>query len=54
MSTTPLSGTILAHFFTTNEKMNKLKVLGILVGFSGVLFLFLDKLIINENNYILH
>ena len=52
MSTTPLSGTILAHFFTTNEKMNKLKVLGILVGFSGVLFLFLDKLIINENNYI--
>ena len=52
MSTTPLSGTILAHFFTTNEKMNKFKVLGILVGFSGILFLFLDKIIINENNYI--
>ena len=52
MCTTPLSGTILAHFFTTNEKMNKLKVLGILVGFSGILFLFLDKIIINENNYI--
>ena len=53
MSTTPLSGTISAHFFaTTNEKMNKFKVLGILVGFSGILFLFLDKIIINESNYI--
>ena len=48
MSTTPLSGTILAHFFTNNEKINFLKVLGVLVGFSGILFLFLDKLIINE------
>ena len=52
MSTTPLSGTILAHFFTKNEKINILKTIGILVGFSGVLFLFLDKIIINENNYI--
>ncbi len=52
MSTTPLSGTILAHFFTRDEKINKYKVFGILVGFSGILFLFLDKIIINENNYI--
>ena len=52
MSTTPLSGTILAHFFTKNEKINFLKVIGVLVGFSGILFLFLDKIIINENNYI--
>ena len=52
MSTTPLSGTILAHFFTKNEKINILKVIGILVGFSGILFLFLDKIIINESNYI--
>ena len=52
MSTTPLSGTILAHFFTRNEKINFLKVIGVLVGFSGILFLFLDKIIINENNYI--
>ena len=52
MSTTPLSGTILAHFFTKNEKINILKTIGILVGFSGVLFLFLDKIIINESNYI--
>ena len=52
MSTTPLSGTILAHFFTKNEKINIFKVIGILVGFSGILFLFLDKIIINESNYI--
>ena len=52
MSTTPLSGTILAHFFTKNEKINIFKTIGILVGFSGVLFLFLDKIIINESNYI--
>ncbi len=52
MSTTPLSGSILAHFFTRNEKINFLKALGILVGFSGVLFLFFDKIIINEKNYI--
>ena len=52
MSTTPLSGTILAHFFTKDEKINFFKTIGILVGFSGILFLFLDKIIINENNYI--
>ena len=52
MSTTPLSGTILAHFFTKNEKINIFKVIGILIGFSGILFLFLDKIIINESNYI--
>ena len=52
MSTTPLSGTILAHFFTKNEKINLFKVIGVLVGFSGILFLFLDKIVINESNYI--
>ena len=52
MSTTPLSGTILAHFFTKNEKINIFKVIGVLIGFSGILFLFLDKVIINESNYI--
>ena len=50
MSTTPLSGTILAHFFTKNEKINIFKASGILIGFSGILFLFLDKIIINESN----
>ena len=52
MSTTPMSGSILAHFFTKNEKITFLKSLGILLGFSGVIFLFFDKLIINENNYL--
>ena len=52
MSTTPLSGTILAHFFTKNEKINILKVIGVLIGFVGILFLFLDKIIINDGNYI--
>ncbi|RPG99622.1 MAG: DMT family transporter [Candidatus Pelagibacter sp. TMED153] len=52
MSTTPMSGIILAHFFTKNEKITLLKSIGILIGFSGILFLFFDKLIINQSNYI--
>ena len=52
MSTTPMSGSILAHFFTKDEKVNLLKSIGILIGFLGILFLFFDKLIINESNYI--
>ncbi len=52
MSTTPMSGSILAHFFTKDEKITLFKSIGILVGFSGIVFLFFDKLIINENNYI--
>ena len=51
MSTTPLSGSILAHFFTKNEKLSYLKSLGILIGFSGIVLLFFDKVIINSNNY---
>jgi drug/metabolite transporter (DMT)-like permease len=52
MSTTPISGSILAHFFTKDEKITFLKSLGIILGFSGILLLFFDKLIINENNYL--
>ena len=52
MSTTPMSGSILAHFFTKNEKITFLKSIGILIGFLGILFLFFDKIIINESNYI--
>ena len=52
MSTTPMSGSILAHFFTKNEKISLLKTIGILIGFSGVVFLFFDSLIITKNNYI--
>tara|TARA_B100000029_G_C17545754_1_gene948375 strand:- start:813 stop:1697 length:885 start_codon:yes stop_codon:yes gene_type:complete len=50
MSTTPLSGTLLAHFFTSNEKLNFFKSIGVIVGFMGVLFLFFDKLVITETN----
>ena len=52
MSTTPITGSILAHFFTKNEKITFLKSLGIILGFFGVLLLFFDKLIINESNYL--
>ena len=52
MSTTPMSGSILAHFFTKDEKITFFKSIGILVGFSGVVFLFFDRLVINESNYI--
>ena len=50
MSTTPLSGTLLAHFFTSNEKLNIFKSTGVVVGFLGILFLFFDKLVISEDN----
>ncbi len=51
MSTTPLSGSVLAHFFTKDEKITLFKSFGILLGFFGILFLFFDKLIINNSNY---
>ena len=50
MATTPLSATILAHFFTNNEKINLIKSIGILIGFFGIVFLFSDNILINENN----
>ena len=52
MSTTPLSGSVLAHFFTKDEKLSYLKSLGVLIGFGGIVFLFFDKVIINTENYI--
>ncbi|MDA1197848.1 MAG: DMT family transporter [Proteobacteria bacterium] len=51
MSTTPLTGSILAHIFTKNEKITFFKSIGIILGFTGVLLLFFDKLILNESNY---
>ena len=51
MSTTPLSSTVLGHFFTKNEKFNFIKTFGILIGFSGILYLFSDNLLIDENNF---
>ena len=51
MSTTPLSSTVLGHFYTKNEKFNFIKTFGILIGFSGILYLFSDNLLIDENNF---
>ncbi|MDA9604167.1 DMT family transporter [Candidatus Pelagibacter sp.] len=50
MSTTPLSSTVLGHFFTKHEKFNLIKSIGILIGFSGIVFLFSDNFLIDENN----
>ena len=52
MSTTPLSSTILGHFYTKNEKFNFIKTFGILIGFSGILYLFSDNLLIDDNNFL--
>tara|TARA_B110000438_G_scaffold97072_1_gene96178 strand:+ start:1591 stop:2478 length:888 start_codon:yes stop_codon:yes gene_type:complete len=52
MASTPLSATLLAHFFTKNEKINIIKSIGILLGFSGIIFLFSDNILINQNNFI--
>ena len=51
MASTPLSATVLAHLFTKNEKINLIKIFGVLVGFSGIVFLFSDNILINENNF---
>ena len=52
MSTTPLSSTVLAHFYTKYEKFNLVKTIGILIGFSGIIFLFSDNLLIDKNNFV--
>jgi drug/metabolite transporter (DMT)-like permease len=52
MASTPLSATLLAHLFTKNEKINLIKSLGILIGFSGIVFLFSDNMLINKSNFI--
>ena len=50
MASTPLSASLLAHFFTKNEKINFIKSLGVLIGFSGIVFLFSNNILINKNN----
>ncbi len=50
MSTTPISATILAHFFAEGEKINLIKIFGIILGFSGIVYLFSENLLINEEN----
>jgi len=50
MASTPLTAAGLAHFFTKNEKINFKKSIGVLIGFSGIIFLFSDNILIDENN----
>jgi drug/metabolite transporter (DMT)-like permease len=50
MASTPLTAATLAHFFIKNEKINLIKFLGVLIGFSGIVFLFSDDILINKNN----
>ena len=50
MSTSPLTSTLLAHVFIKNEKINLLKIIGVSVGFAGIVYLFSDDFLINENN----
>jgi len=50
MASTPLSASVLAHFFVKNEKINFIKSLGVLIGFSGIVFLFSNNILINKNN----
>ena len=52
MSTTPISSTILGHFYTKHEKFNFVKTIGVLIGFFGIIYLFSDNIVINENNYV--
>ena len=52
MATTPLSATVLSHFYTKNEKFNLIKTFGVLIGFFGVIFLFSDNLLINKSNFV--
>ena len=52
MASTPLSATLLAHLFIDNEKINFTKAIGVLVGFSGIVFLFSDNILINKENFL--
>jgi len=51
MASTPLSASILAHFFTKNEKINTIKSIGVLIGFSGIVFLFSNNILIDNKNF---
>tara|TARA_Y100001970_G_scaffold25550_2_gene30500 strand:- start:655 stop:1530 length:876 start_codon:yes stop_codon:yes gene_type:complete len=52
MSSGPLTSTILGHFFTKHDKFNFVKTIGVLIGFSGIIYLFSDNILINENNFL--
>jgi drug/metabolite transporter (DMT)-like permease len=51
MSSTALSSTVLGHFYTKNERFDLMRTIGVLIGFSGIVYLFSDNLLITENNF---
>ena len=51
MASTPLSATVLAHFFTKYEKINFTKIVGVLIGFFGIIILFSENILINNENF---
>ena len=52
MSTAPIFATILGQLFIKDEKINFLKLLGIVIGFLGIVYLFSDDLLINPTNFL--
>ena len=52
MASTPLSATLLAHLFTRNEKITLIKTIGVIIGFTGIVYLFSDNILVNENNFL--
>ena len=52
MSSTVLSSTVLGHIYTKNERFDLTRTIGVLIGFSGIIYLFSDNLLITENNFI--
>ena len=52
MASTPLSATVIAHFFTKYEKINFTKIIGVLIGFFGIVLLFSENILINNDNFI--
>ena len=52
MSSTPISATILAHFFVDKEKITLFKLIGIVLGFLGIIYLFSDNLLITNSNFV--
>jgi len=52
MSTAPIFATILGHLFIQDEKLNILKLTGIVIGFLGIVYLFSDDLLVNKSNFL--
>ena len=51
MASTPVSATLLAHFFTKNEKINFTKIMCVLIAFLGIIILFSDDILIDNENF---